>query len=197
MPRVLILDDHELFLEGAHLIFSIHAPEWEIIPVSDTQQALSVIHSKDIDLLLVDIDLRDDDGLNFVQHDIPEDALIPFGVLSASEDQRNIRRARSAGASGYIRKDCSGKQMVNAVKRMLAGDLVWSSQPENVDQTGLSERQLEILQLLADGKTNKEIGRQLDVSAETVKSHLKILFRKLDVSSRSECVKRAITEKLI
>lgn len=197
MPRVLILDDHELFLEGAHLIFSTHAPEWEIIPVSDAQQALSVIHSKDIDLLLVDIDLRDDDGLNFVQHDIPEDALIPFGVLSASEDQRNIRRARSVGASGYIRKDCSGKQMVNAVRRMLAGDLVWSSQPENFDQTGLSERQLEILQLLADGKTNKEIGRQLDVSAETVKSHLKILFRKLDVSSRSECVKRAITEKLI
>ena len=197
MPRVLILDDHELFLEGAHLIFTSHAPELEVIPVSDTQQALSAIHSDEVDLLLVDIDLRDCDGLTFVQQDIPEDALIPFGVLSASDDQRNIRRARSAGASGYIPKDCSGKQMVSAVRRMLAGDLVWISQPDNHEQTGLSERQLEILQLLADGKTNKEIGRQLDVSAETVKSHLKILFRKLDVASRSECVKRALTEKLI
>ena len=197
MPTILIIDDHELFLEGAQLIFSMHAQQYDIIAAATTERALESIRRGTIDFILVDLDLRDQDGLQFMQDQVLPLQLIPFAVMTANRDIHSLRRAREAGAYGFILKDYAGRQMVTAVDRMLAGDSVWPELPRATDESELSDRQLEVLRLLSEGQSNKQIAQHLNVTPETVKSHLKIIFRKLEVSNRAECVRKVVSLNLV
>jgi DNA-binding NarL/FixJ family response regulator len=197
MPTLLIIDDHELFLEGAQLIFSMHQSDFSVVSASTPEEASRVLAERPVDLILVDLDLRDTDGLQFMQNDVLSKQLVPFAVMTANRDVHSIHRARSAGALGYILKECAGKQMVTAVRRLLEGDSVWPEVENPADEAELSDRQIDVIRLLASGYSNKHIAQHLNVTPETIKSHLKIIFRKLHVSNRAECVSKVVSLNLV
>ncbi|PVZ72136.1 response regulator [Pelagibaculum spongiae] len=195
--NVLIIDDHDLFLDGIKLLLSQNNEQLIVFSANNTIQATKTLQQQNIDLMLVDLDIPGTDGLTFVQSLLEQNQIIPFCILSATDNPMLVTKALKMGASGFIPKSASGQQMMNAIDRMLSGEIVEIPPAYLNKQDGYTTRQLQILQLLANGLSNKEIARELTISAETIKSHLKIIFQKMQVSNRTECIAHIIKKKVI
>jgi DNA-binding NarL/FixJ family response regulator len=209
--KTLLVDDHTLFREGLAMLIAHGFPEVRLIQAGDVAEALSLIRSEgDIELVLLDLTLPDSahmEGLLRVREQAPDVAVV---VLSADEAPETVLASIDAGAAGFVPKTAKAGIMQAALRVVLAGGVYLptsvlghsrteaparpkapepaSASDEIADATGLSPRQVDVLRLLVAGKPNKLICRELDLAESTVKTHLAAIFRKLEVTSRTQAV---------
>lgn len=208
--KILIADDHDLFREGLNLVLQQLEDGLEVIEAGDFSQAVELAKTTpDISLVLMDLampGMRWNDGLDTLSKVLPG---TPIVVLSASEDQLLVKEAVNRGAAGYIPKTSSSRVMISALKLVLSGGVYLPPALINHDKNGnhggdvmhptatvttnaannlLTPRQREVLTLLGEGKSNKEIARILDLSEGTVKLHVTAILRALKVNNRTRAV---------
>lgn len=201
--KLLLIDDHALFRDGLTLLIQsrLDLTEYggvQVLEADGVREALSlVMRQPDVDLVLLDLGLTDGQSVETLiewRKHVPH---IPVVVLSADDRPATIMATIDHGASGFIPKTVDAAVMLGALRHVMSGGVFLPALPADaaiasdpVAELGLSERQIDVLRLLIDGLSNKEICRALSLSESTVKTHLSAIFRKLDVSSRTQAVMR-------
>lgn len=204
--KILIADDHELFRDGLRLVLSELGPELTVIEASSYDQTLEIANREDgLELVLLDLVMPGmpwNEGLGAVKRRLPK---VPVVILSASEDRRLVLEAVRLGAAGFIPKTSSSKVMLSALRLVMSGGVYLppalidessvvggrGGAPHadlSLDSTPLTPRQREVLALLGQGKSNKEIARILNLSEGTVKLHVTAILKALNVSNRTGAV---------
>ena len=199
--KVLIVDDHALIREALHTVLKQLKRETVILEASTSRQAMRMVEEHpDLGLILLDINLPDRDGFSVLGELRERYATIAIIILSASHDQDRVKHAFSLGALGFIPKTTEREVMLNAIQLVLAGGIYVPSEILDVEETtsppptskldglGLTKRQIEVLALLMEGKSNKVIASTLNMGVATVKNHITVILKALKVTSRTEAV---------
>ncbi len=202
MIRILLADDHQLLREGLKRGFE--GAGHEIVgQAGDGEEAVRVAASCNPDIILMDLSMPVLDGIEAtrrVRRAMPD---IKVVMLTMHDDAANTRKALEAGASGYLAKDCSFAEVLRTVETIASGDteltaelatamLVSSAGVVEGGEPLLSDRQAEVLQLVANGSSTKEIARTLFISQKTVHNHLAAIYRKLDTQNLTQAVLSAV-----
>ena len=169
---------------------------WELVGTADAEAALHSVREApdDVDLVLLDISLPGMDGFEALSRLRAEHPDVPVVMLSSSEERTDVRRALEGGAAGFIPKSTRGAVLVGALELVLAGGvyvpplMVESEPPAPI--AGLTERQIEVLRLIARGLTNREVCAVLGIAEGTVKTHVARIYEALEVSNRTEAAMR-------
>lgn len=201
MREVLIADDHPLFRDA--LTRAVHAalPDAAVHGVDSVPALLALLESKpDADLLLLDLHMPGARGFSALAHIRGQYPGLPVIVVSAHEETAVVRRALGHGAAGYIPKSAAVESIVSAINAVLEGD-IWLPSRFGADAHGelkpdeaeiaarvaeLTPQQFRVLSMIAEGKLNKQIAFELNVSEATVKAHMTAIMRKLGVSNRTQ-----------
>lgn len=199
MLKILIADDHELFLDGLRLVLADLDEEVSIDTVRDHRQLQEKAGGTTAyDLILTDLAMPGmawHDSLRLLKEHNPD---TPIVILSAVTDTENVLQAVDIGASGFIPKTSSNKIIMSALHLILSGGLYLPSELLNLSSKNtepapehkgpLTPRQLDVLRLMGQGKPNKIIARELDLSEGTVKLHVTAILKALDVTNRTGAV---------
>lgn len=195
--RVMIVDDHPLVRVGMATVVN-QQPDMIIVAEADGgRRALELFRQHRPDVVLMDLRLRDDDGARVtatIRRESPDARVL---VISNYEGDENIHQALSAGAMGYLFKSVVEDELVDAIREVGANRRylpkgVTARLHETAGGMRPTRREDELLELLGKGLRNRELAQVLGISEDTVKTHLKSLFRKLDVSDRAEAVREAM-----
>ncbi|VAW52331.1 Two-component transcriptional response regulator, LuxR family [hydrothermal vent metagenome] len=193
--KTLIADDHPLVREGIQNVLKHINSDQTIFQAEDFSQARKIIkqHPK-LDLILLDLYMPEMEGATSLVKLRQQLPCTPIVIISASEDIDDIRDVINNGANGYIHKSSNNEVMLNALRLVLSGGLYlppqWTIESTTQNES-LTQRQKEIITLLATGKANKEIAREFSISDKTVKAHLSEIFKRLQVSNRTQAVHQA------
>ena len=201
--RILVIEDHTLVREG--LLLALKAlgdpnAQTEILGAKDADEATAMLEANDdFDLILLDLMLPGTSGMAFLGVIRKRHPHIPVVILSALDDGDTVMKAIRQGAAGFVSKASPTETLLGALREVLAGE-IWLP-PEYRDMSGkrrraktvaerfgLTKSQARVLELLAEGKTNREIGQLLDVTEGTVKIHVSAIFKALNVSNRSQAL---------
>ncbi|QDF98825.1 DNA-binding response regulator [Azoarcus sp. DD4] len=199
MTKILIVEDHALVREAMAQTLSRLEPGIECVEAKGADDALAKLESAaDWDLAIIDLMLPDMNGFSLLAVLAKRFPDVPAIVVSAMDDEASVRRAIKGGASGFVSKASSGETMLQAVRVVLDGGVCT---PEAATQSpgrrggapvserfGLTAAQTRVLELLAQGKTNREIADLLGLSEGTVKVHMSAIFRALGVSNRAQAL---------
>lgn len=212
MPiRILIADDHQLFREGIVNLLSA-SPQIEVVAQAENgQEAIEKAKKLKPDIVIMDIGMPILNGVDATRILYEELAETRVMMLSMHSDKFYVKKALEAGAYGYLFKNCTYDQLIEAVNSVSRGKKYLSdkitevliedylSKEEDVsrDEQRLSERESEILKLMADGKSAKEISELLFISVKTVGTHKQHIFEKLNFKSTADLIKYAIKKGII
>ena len=206
--RVLVVDDHPIFRIGVcERVMGIGPHVLLVGEATDGFVAHNLAAALHPDIILMDLNMPGISGIEAtrkIKADFPEIQII---ILSASADIQEINEALKVGASGFLLKSVTGPELEEAIATVARGGSVLSpsvtrslltamNSPNNSSEK-LSEREIEILRMVATGATNKSIGQELFLSMRTVEAHIHNIFQKLGVSSRTEAVTQAIRDNVI
>lgn len=204
--KVLMVDDHALFRDGMRYVLQQLAEEVEIIDCGNFPDGMKqAAENPDLDLALIDLHMPGGNGVLSIQEFHASNPSIPLVVVSGSDQREDIERAMEYGAMGFISKMSSSKIMLSALRMVMDGGVylppqllhaaVEKLEPTGVDRrtdrinkSGLTLRQMETLQLLAEGLSNKEISMRMNLAEGTVKIHTAAIYQALRVNSRMEAV---------
>ncbi len=207
--RVLIVDDHAVVRSGLRLLL---AKEPDIEPVGEAgtgREAVFEARELKPDVILLDVVMPDQSGLEVLPTLVREHPDVKVLVLSMQDDARYVREAFSAGASGYVLKEAADAEVVTAVREVARGGryvnpelgarlaAAEADEARRAEEDPLSEREREVLRLLALGHTNQEIAKQLYISVRTAETHRAHIMQKLRLGSRAELVRFAIARGLL
>jgi len=198
--KILLADDHKLVRAGLVLVLKQMDHSVDILEAGSGREAIEIAaENGDLDLVLMDLDLPEGNGLEAMGAIKSENPALPVVILSALEDQSMVSRAMKLGARGFIPKSASGEVMVNSLRLVLSGGVCLppgysEAQHGDVDsQTpSLTQRQMEVLRLMAKGSSNKVIARDLDISENTVRVHISAVISALDATNRTEAAYSAM-----
>jgi two-component system NarL family response regulator len=200
--RILIADDHSVVREGLVSLVKRKSDMTVVGEASNGREAVDLWREHRPDVTLLDLRMPELDGVGAIKEirELDEDARIV--VLTTFDGDEDIYRAIKAGAKGYLLKDSAREALMDCIRRVHAGETcippsLAAKLAERVSGEALSAREIEVLQRVAAGKSNKEIGAELFISEGTVKTHVKSIFSKLDVVSRTEAVATATRRGLI
>lgn len=203
---VVIIDDHPLFRKGMiQLLGSV--PAFTIVgEAASGREGLALVLSARPDLLLLDLNMKEMSGLDVLRKVREADLDTRVVMITVSDAESDLVAALRGGADGYLLKDMEPEAMVTALQSAAAGRIVVSEalthlmaaalrrdrRPATVASAGLTEQELRILERIAEGLSNKLIGRELDIAEGTVKVHVKHILRKLELRSRVEAAVWAV-----
>jgi DNA-binding NarL/FixJ family response regulator len=207
--RILIADDHTILRHGIKEIL-LGEEDFDVIAdVGDGRDAVAAVQDLFPDVVLMDISMPNLNGLEATRQIIKKVPETKVLALTMYEDRDYIHLMRNAGASGYILKDSAANELVDAIRAISRGEEYYSPTiAAKLDESGLhsaveseldvlTDREREVLQLLAEGKSIREAGEILDISHKTVEAHKTNLMKKLNIHNRVALTKFAIQHKLI
>jgi DNA-binding NarL/FixJ family response regulator len=203
--HLMVADDHRLVLDALQAYLTKIKPDIEITVAADFEQALQCAEqSTGLDLVILDMNMPGMNGLRGLGVMRERFPGLPVVLLSGQASGAQVRDALREGASGFIPKDLSGEAMLMALELVLSGETYVpavaladngarrSEFPGDNPLSSLTHRELEVLSLLIEGRSNKSIAHRLGLKHATVAFHLKSVFRKLNVASRTEAVSAGI-----
>jgi len=203
VTRVMIVDDHPVVREGFTQLFQLVEGIEAVGEASDGDEALDRIGACKPDLVLLDMQLPGDDGATVTRRIKERHPDVRVIIFTGGVDREQVVRARAAGAEGILLKTTPVTSLVRALHEVAEGrqvvdrDLNGVLQPVVDEAPRLSEREIEVLRLLADGMSNKELARELFISRATVKSHIENILRKLSVPDRAAAVAEGFRRGLV
>lgn len=208
--KVLVVDDHALIREALQAVLGESKPGVSVLEAADSSQAkMLVAANADLELLFLDLSLPDGDGLVFLETLRVSHPSIGVVVLSASKDRDSVTRALNLGAVGFIPKSATRAVMLGAIRLILAGGIYvppevlapqddvppTGAEPQrraaskaSPTEVGLTSRQVDVLALMMQGKSNKAICRELNIAEATVKTYVTAILKALNASNRTEAV---------
>jgi DNA-binding NarL/FixJ family response regulator len=198
--KFLVVDDHALIREAMRGVLLGLRSGAQVLEAGDAATALQTLQTHpDVDLVLLDVHLPDQDGLKVLASVVERHPAVAVVMLSGEKDQATMRRSLDLGAQGYIPKGETRDVLASALALVLAGGVYVPPaalrgapaaapppSPPDVSTLGLTDRQLEVLALLMEGKSNKLICRALDLAEPTVKNHISAILKALGASNRTE-----------
>jgi two-component system, NarL family, response regulator NreC len=208
--RVLVVDDHAVVRAGLRLLLDSQEDIETVAEAGDAREALFEARATKPDVVLMDVMLGTGksgiDAMPEMLHEAPESKVL---ILSMQDDPRYVREAFAAGASGYVLKEAADTELVTAVREVAAGGryvhpalgariaTADAEAERSAAEDPLSEREREVLRLLALGHTNQEIAKMLFVSVRTAETHRAHIMQKLRISTRAELVRYAISRGVL
>jgi two-component system NarL family response regulator len=200
--RVLIADDHSLVRRGFAAILNMEDGVSVIGEAGDGEEAIDKWRSLRPDVVLMDLRMPQVDGLDAIRRIRAEDARASIIVLTTFDHDEDVYAGLRAGAKAYLLKDVQPEELFRCIRAVHRGEAYVQSKiaaklASRVQEQTLTDREVQILGLLAEGKSNKAIAQALFISESTVKSHLKSLFAKLDATSRAEAIAIAAKRGLV
>jgi two-component system NarL family response regulator len=200
--RIVVADDHGVLREGLVSLIKRKGDMMVVGEAANGREAVDLWKKHRPDVTLLDLRMPELDGVGAIKEIRELDDSAHIIVLTTYDGDEDIYRAIKAGAKGYLLKDTAREAIMECIRRVHAGETcvapaLASKLAERVSGEALSERELEVLRRLAAGKSNKEIGTELFISEGTVKTHVRSIFSKLGVVSRTEAVATATRRGLI
>ena len=209
--KVLIVDDHVLIREGLRRILSLEPSIALVGEAENGKQAIEVVTEKNVDVVLLDINMPEMNGIKacqLIKKNSPKTQVI---ALTIHEEEDYLFEMIRSGASAFLLKDVSSDRLIKTIKGTARGEsfippklmsrlfleinrLASTTGDKN---NGLTQRELEVLQLVAQGQNNKAIAKKLYISEKTVKNHLTSIFQKLGVTDRTQAALYAIKNKIV
>lgn len=208
--RILLADDHGVLRAGLRALLNAEDDLEVIGEAADGAQALQMARRLEPDIVLMDISMPGTGGLEATRQLLAELPDAKVLLLTVHEDQSLLQDAIHSGASGYILKRAAESELINAIHAVVRGDIyvhpsmtraLFEEQPKNTPintvEVTLTHREIEVLKLIAQGYTNRQVGEMLNLSMRTVESHRANLMAKLGISSRVELVRYALQHSLL
>ena len=195
--KILVVDDHALIREGLRQVLRGLEDNVEVFDAGSCARAFELAQQEpDLDLVLLDYHLPDMSGLEALDIFARQHPALPIIVISGSVNPRVMQQVMNKGAAAFLTKSGMSDELLSVTRLVLAGGVHMPSMPSPLSDEGAQEpapplltpRQEEVLQLLLDGYTNKEIGRMLYLSEETVKNHVSSILRNFGVTTRTQAV---------
>lgn len=195
--RILTADDHPVLREGIAAIINNQPDMVVVSQAGNGREAIQMHREHRPDVTLMDLRLPDMNGIEAmiaIRAEVPEARIV---ILTTFEGDVEIQRALQAGASGYLLKNMPQKQLADAIRHVHAGKRrvpaeLAAQLAEHMGDEGLSEREIAVLKLVADGNRNREIGERLFITEETVKVHIRHIMEKLGAKDRTQAVAIAV-----
>lgn len=205
--RIMLVDDHHLLRQSLKRQLEDLGHE-VVADVADGTSAISIALNKQPDIILMDISMAGGDGISACRSIMDADARQRIVMLTMHVETELIRKSFKAGAIGYLTKDATFDEVLKALQMACDGDVIISPEFAHalLDETDdmrahqesiLSEREMEVLQLLADGQSTPEIAGSMFISQKTVKNHLASIYEKIDARDRTQAVVRAVKMGII
>ncbi len=210
--RLLLVDDHTILREGIRTLLESQ-PDFEVVGEAENgRAALALTRQLAPDIVLMDLAMPLLNGLEATEQIRRAYRCVRVLILTMHENEEYIRRALAAGASGYLLKDTSSTELFSAIRAVHQGESIlspavtrlviedylrWGDIRPEESSNGLTQREREVLQLIAEGYTNKEIAEILCIALKTVQAHRANLMSKLDLHDKAELIKYAIQKKII
>ena len=200
--RILIVDDHPVVLAGLTSMLGTQSGIEVVGSASSGEEAMEMLRIKAADLLLLDLRMPGMSGIDTLHALKRTRNSVRVIILTSFETDEDIYRAVQAGAQGYLLKDAPQSDMIDAIRVVHAGKRylprhIATRLAERMMRTNLTARELEVLNILAKGLTNKQIGCALNISNNTVRNHVNSIIEKLEVSDRTEAATTAIHRGII
>jgi DNA-binding NarL/FixJ family response regulator len=212
--RVLIVDDHALFRRGLQMVLDGEADIEVVGEAADGHQALEQAQELMPDVVLMDVRMPRRSGIEATREIRSALPHVRIVMLTVSDEEADLYEAIKAGASGYLLKEISTDEVAEAIRSVMAGQsrispsmasklltefATWSrrSGPPGTEGPTLTDRELQVLRLVAQGMANRDIARELFISENTVKNHVRNILEKLHLHSRMEAVVYAVRENLL
>lgn len=210
--RILLADDHTILRDGIRSLIE-DEPDMEV--VGEAEDGITVVKLADSlrpDVILMDLAMPLLNGLEATRQIRKNNPHAKILILTMHENEEYIRQVLAAGAMGYILKDAAARELLGAIRAVNKGEVVlspaitrlivtdylrWGDLSPQDSTDGLTDRERQILQLIAEGYTNKQIADILSISIKTVQAHRLNLMKKLDLHDRGELIKYAIQKKII
>ncbi len=214
MIRIIIADDHPIVRDGLRSALETIEDLQVTGVAANGHEALELINNNPPDVLLTDISMPEMNGIELTREVSKKFPQVKIIILSMHENDAYINNALQAGAHGYLLKDSEKGELARAIQKVVAGEKYFSKSVSQIlvnglynkstekagddhDKGGLSKREVEILQMIAQGLSNKEIAGSLFLSIRTVDAHRYNIMQKLNVKNTAEMIKTAVKLKLI
>jgi DNA-binding NarL/FixJ family response regulator len=211
--RILIADDHELIRKGIAATLE-EVPGWSVVAQAENgRQAVELAQSLRPDIVVLDMTMPELNGLEATRQILSNRTGERVLILTAHESEQLVREVLNAGAQGYVLKSDAGRALVSAVEALLDGRPFFTSKVARIVLDGflrspegalaadpaqtLSPREREIVQLLAEGKSNKEVARALGITVKTAETHRSNIMRKMQFASLSDLIRYAIRNNIV
>lgn len=206
--RLLLVDDHQLVVDGIREIF-LKDDAFQIVGTANNgQEALRFLENIPVDLVITDIDMPQMGGLELTQHIRKSGINCRVIIITMHNEKSLVRKILAIGADGFLLKSASSDEMLMAAHAVLKGNryisseiteivMQTSSDKHNLQEIEFSKRELEILQLITEGFTNKEIGEKVHISHRTVDKHRANMMQKIEARNVAELVRYAMKNELI
>jgi two-component system, NarL family, response regulator LiaR len=206
--RVLVVDDHAVVRKGLSALLSSPRYHIEVIgEARDGVEAVTQAHSLQPDVILMDLLMPNKTGLEALIEIRAEDPNAKVLILTSADDQAQVMATLKAGARGYLVKDSAPDELIQAIKAVQAGQLLLPfdlaqtalfTEPDQLPPpTDLTDRELDVLRYLAQGRSNQEIADALDLSLDTVRSHVRTILNKLHLTNRTQAALYALNQGLL
>ncbi|PPA01493.1 DNA-binding response regulator [Pseudomonas sp. MWU12-2312b] len=201
--RVALVDDHSLVRDGIKALLAVMAPLEVVGEAESGAEAIEMVRRCQPDLLLVDISLRDMNGLELTRVLRSQHPALKVLVLSMYDNYEYVSESVRSGASGYVLKNAPSREIIAAIEAITSGGTFYSAEiaqrliaDKNTDNE-LTPRESQVLYKMAQGLNNKEMARELDISVRTVETHRLSIRRKLNIDKPAALVKYAIDHGII
>ena len=209
MTRIYLIDDHELMREGLKTVLKRHA---DIVVAGDSEQSrdfFSAMPKARVDIVVLDITLKDEDGLDILKNIGQQYPRVKVLMLSMHPEERFAIRALRAGAAGYLDKQSASEELVNAIRKVAAGEKYLTPSlaqklasevafdTRKLPHETLSDREFQIMRLIAQGKSSGTIAKELSLSVSTVTTHRTRILEKMRASTTADLVHYAVEHHLV
>ena len=208
--KIMIADDHAIIREGIKNLLEFDGKIKVVEQASNGEECLEILKEKDVDILLLDVNMPKKNGLEVLETLRNKGSNIKIIILTVHNEIEYLERAMDLGVNGYILKDSSSAELINAIEKVGDGekyiqpDLIPALNAKLIHRDNdreklesVTKRELQALILVANGYSNKDIAIELNISERTVKNHLSSIFKKIDVDDRTQAAVFAIKNNLV